>query len=211
MNVRKIFAALGTALLVGALPLAAAADAGISVGPDVSSTGLGVSVGYRLPGNTEVIRAESGNFTASPTFNANGNAYTGKLNLNNVLLDMEFHPHGRSFYGAAGAFINNNTVTASTTSAGVRIGGTNYGAGTADTRVTWANVAPYVGIGFAPLHGGFGFDAGVAYQGSARASVTTNIIGVLPADIASAQTQIQNALNGYQFYPVVGIRYTFGF
>ena len=50
-----------------------------------------------------------------------------------------------------------------------------------------------------------------AYQWNARATVATNIVGVLPADIARAQAQIQNALNGFQFYPVVGIRYTFGF
>jgi hypothetical protein len=211
MKLRTAFSAIGTALLVGLLPLAANADSGISVGPDISTAGLGVSVGYRFPGDNIVLRAESGNLSVNPNFNSNGNAYKGRLNLNNLLLDLEFHPLGRSLYGAVGAFINNNALSASTTSAGVTIGSTNYGAGTANALVTWAKVEPYVGIGIAPMHGGFGFDLGAAYQGNAAVSVTTNIAGVAAADISSAQNQIKNTVNGFQWYPVVGIRYTFGF
>lgn len=211
MNIRTVGSILGAALFIGCLALPADADSGISVGPAISSTGLGVSLGYELVGGNVVLRAQSGNFTINPNFNANGNAYQGHLNLNNVLVDAEIHPLAKSFYVAVGGFINNNNVTASSTSAGVTIGGTNYGAGTVNAKVTWQNLAPFVGIGFAPVHGGFGFDVGAAFQGNARAAVTTNIAGVAPSDILSAQTQIQNAVNGFTVYPVVSLRYTFGF
>jgi hypothetical protein len=68
-----------------------------------------------------------------------------------------------------------------------------------------------VGFGFSPVHGGFGFDLGAAFQGNAMATVTSNIVGVTAADYAAAVTQIQKTLNGYTVYPVVNIRYTIGF
>jgi hypothetical protein len=210
MNVRVACSVLGAALLLGFAPVAAEADTGLVLGVGAGTTGYGVSLGYDLPAGL-VVRAESGNFTYNPNFNANGDAYTGHLKLSNVLVDLELHPLSKAFYIAGGGFINSDTITASTTSTGVTIGGTNYGAGTASTTVTWANLAPYVGIGFSPVHGGFGLDLGAVFQGSARASVTSNIVGVTQADYAAAQTQVQNALNGFQVYPVINIRYTIGF
>lgn len=209
MNFRTL-ALIGAALACGLAPIAARADSGITVGPAIESTGYGVSVGYALPGGV-VLRAQSGNFTYNPNFNANGNTYNGHLNLSNVLIDGEFHPQSKSFYYAVGGLLNSNKINATTTSAGVIIGGTNYGAGTANAAVTWSNFAPFVGIGWAPVKGGFGFDLGAAFQGNAKAVVTTNIVGVTAADIANAQTQIQNSINGFNVYPVIGIRYTFGF
>jgi hypothetical protein len=211
MNLRSA-CSLVAAILFGFIPLTANADTGISVGPDISSTGLGVSLGYKIPDAPVVVRVESGNFTINPTFNSNGNTYNGHLNLSNILVNAEFHPSGKAFYVAAGGFINNNSISASTTSAGVMIGGFNYGAGTANAKVTWPNLAPFIGIGFAPMHGGFGFDLGAAFQGKATAVVTSTFgAAVSPSDYASAQSQIENTVNTITVYPVIGIRYTFGF
>jgi hypothetical protein len=210
MNVRTACSLLAATLLLGLAPAAALADTGLVVGAGVGTTGYGASLGYVLPFGI-VVRAETGAFTYNPNFNANGDPYTGHLKLSNVLADVELHPLSKAFYVAGGGFFNGNSITASTTSAGVTIGGTNYGAGTANAKVTWQNVAPYVGFGFAPVHGGLGFDLGAAFQGSARAVVTSNIAGVTAADYASAQTQVQNAVNGFKVYPVVSLRYTFGF
>jgi hypothetical protein len=210
LSMRSIWAALAGALVLGFAPLAASADTGLVVGGVAGTTGFGASLGYVLPGGI-VVRAQSGNFTINPNFNSNGNAYAGHLQLSNILIDGELHPGGKTFYVAAGGFLNHNVVTASTTSTGVTIGNTNYGAGTANARVTWQNFAPYVGFGFSPVHGGFGFDLGAAFQGNAMATVTSNIVGVTAADYAAAVTQIQKTLNGYTVYPVVNIRYTIGF
>jgi hypothetical protein len=210
MNIRTTLALAGAALALAVAPLAARADTGLTVGPAVGSTGYGASVGYALPGGI-VIRAQSGNFTYNPNFNSNGNTYNGHLVLSNVLVDGELHPGSRPFYYAIGGFINSNTINATTTSAGVVIGNTNYGAGTANAKVTWSNLAPFIGLGWAPMHGGFGVDLGAAFQGSSKTVVTTNIAGVTAADIASAQSQIQNTVNQYQIYPVISVRYSFGF
>jgi hypothetical protein len=210
MKLSSFYVALAGALIIGAAPLAASADTGLVIGAVAESTGLGGTIGYVLPGGV-VLRAQSGNYTYNPNFNSNGDAYMGHLQLNNVLLDGEVHPDGRSFYIAAGALLNNNVVTATTTSAGVIIGNTNYGAGTATARVTWANLNPFVGFGFSPVHGGLGFDLGAAFQGSAKATVTSNIPGVTPADYAAAVTQIQSTVNTLQVYPIIGIRYTIAF
>jgi hypothetical protein len=210
MKVRSIWAVLAGALILGLTPLAASADTGLVVGGAAGTTGFGGSLGYVLPGGI-VVRAQSGNFTYNPNFNSNGDAYAGHLNLNNILIDGEVHPGGKSFYVAAGGLLNNNVVTASTTSAGVTIGNNNYGAGTANARVTWQNLAPFVGFGFSPVHGGFGFDLGAAFQGNAKATVTSNIVGVTAADYAIAVSQIQNTLNGFSVYPIVDVRFTIGF
>lgn len=202
--------ALAGAFVLGLAPPAANADTGLVVGAVAGTTGFGGSLGYVLPGGL-VVRAQSGNFSIDPKFNSDGNAYTGHLNLNNILVDLEIHPLAKSFYVAAGGMLNNNVVTATTTSAGVTIGTTNYGAGTANARVTWQHFAPYVGFGFAPVHGGFGFDLGAAFQGAPKATVTSNIVGVTAADYAAAVTQIEKTLNGFTVYPVVGIRYSIGF
>jgi hypothetical protein len=210
MKLSSFFAALTAALILGLAPLAASADTGLVIGGVAETTGFGASLGYVLPGAI-VVRAQSGNFTYNPNFNSNGDAYAGHLVLSNILIDGEVHPGGKSFYIAAGGLLNNNVITASTTSTGVTIGNNLYGAGTANARVTWQHFAPFVGFGFSPVHGGFGFDLGAAFQGSAKATVTSNIGGVTAADYAAAVTQIQNTLNTIQVYPVVGIRYTIGF
>jgi hypothetical protein len=211
MFIRSTLALVGVALALAVVPVGArAADTGLSIGPALGSTGYGGSLAYALPGGI-VIRAQSGNYTYNFNFNTNGNTYTSKLNLSNVLIDGELHPGSKPFYYAVGGLINNNNITATTTSAGVTIGNTNYGAGTANAKVTWTGVAPYVGIGWAPTHGGFGVDLGAAFQGTSTARVTTNIAGVTAADIASAQNQIQNTVNQYQVYPVLSVRYTWGF
>lgn len=210
MNVRAVRSILVAAMLLGCAPVAARADTGLVVGAGAGTTGYGVSLGYILPAGI-VVRAETGTFTYNPNFNANGDAYTGHLKLSNVLADVEFHPLSQAFYIVGGGLFNGNSITASTTSAGVTVGSTNYGAGTANAKVTWASVAPYVGLGFAPVHGGLGFDLGAAFQGNARAVVTSNIAGVTAADYAQAQAQVQKAVNGFQVYPVVSLRYTFAF
>jgi len=210
MNIRTSLALAGVALALAVAPLAARADTGLTVGPAIGSTGYGASLGYALPGGI-VIRAQSGNYNYNFTFNSNGNPYSAKLNLSNVLVDGELHPGGKPMYYAVGGFINSNAINASTTSTGVTIGNTNYGAGTANAKVTWTGLAPYIGVGWAPVHGGFGVDLGAAFQGSATAVVTTNIVGVTAADIASAQSQIQKTVNQYTVYPVLSVRYTWGF
>lgn len=211
---------LGAALLAfGVVPAAALADShdtGLGAGLAVETSGYGVSLGYTIGGGQQ-IRLQTGNYSLSHNFDANGNNYNGTLNLSNVRLEDDIHVAGGPFFVAVGALSNNNKITATANISGssVTIGGTTYPAPAGsyvNGSVTWTNLNPYLGIGGAPLHGsGFGWDAGVAFAGSAKAVVTTNVPGATAADIESAQNQIQNALNVLNTYPVIGIRYVFGF
>lgn len=198
-------------IVLSLAPPAANAEDGFAAGAAIESTGYGVSLGYALPQGI-VIRAQSGSLTFDRNFHSQGNTFTGKGTVSNVLLDAEFHPKGKRFYYAAGGFLNSNSFSGSTTSAGVIFGTTNYGAGTAQAKVTWPSVSPYIGIGWAPLRKGLGFDLGAAFHGFPKAVVTTNIAGVSTADIASAQDQIQHDVHkDLPIYPVIGLRYTWGF
>jgi hypothetical protein len=196
------------------LPIVARADTATSkvgVGLSVSSLGAGVSVAVPLDA-ASVIRVQTGSFSTSPTIKVNGDSYSGPFTLNNALVDGEFHSGGRPFYLAAGVLIDDNSIRTSTSSAGVTIGNTTYGAGTASATITWNHFAPYLGVGTAPVKGsGFGADLGAAFIGSATVGVTTTIGGVSASDIANAQQQIATVVNKYQIYPVLGVRYTWGF
>jgi hypothetical protein len=216
---KKVYGAMfaaGAALVLGALPLAAAADGGgASVGVSLESLGYGLSLAYPVAQWTD-IRVQSGNFSFNHNFNSNGDTYNGHLNLSNILITGEVHPLNRAFFIAAGGLINSNKVTATATGSTITVGGTTYAApagSSINANVTWNNLNPYIGIGFGPARGsGFGFDLGAAFQGKGKAVVTNNgVPGVTSADIASAQTQIQNTLNGFSTYPVVGVRYSIGF
>lgn len=215
-NLYGVLLAAGAAIAIGAMPLAASADAsGASVGVSLESLGYGISLAYPIAPWTQ-IRVQSGNFTANPNFNSNGDAYNGHLTLSNILVTGEFHPLNRSFFLAAGGLINSNKITASTTGSTITVGGTTYAApagSSINAAVTWNNLNPYIGIGFGPARGsGFGVDLGAAFQGKGKAVVTNNgVPNVTAADIVNAQNQIQNTLNGFSTYPVVGVRYSFGF
>lgn len=209
MKTRRGLALAGAALALALAPLAARADSGLLVGVDAGSTGIGAMLGYAVsPGF--VVRAQTGALDYYSTFNANGDTYTGHLVLNNVLIDGEFHPAGQSFFVAAGGLLNNNAITANTSSAAVTIGNTDYGAGSATARVTWTPFAPYFGIGWSPVRGGLGLDIGGAVQGNSRAVVTSSFgTQVSQSDYALAAQQIENTVNKIQIYPVLSLRYTF--
>lgn len=211
MHVRRGFILAAAGIALCAVPLPARGETALSAGVAIESSGYGVSLGYALPGNV-VIRAQSGSLTFDRDFHSQGNTFTGRGTVSNVLLVGELHPQGKPLYYAAGTFFNSNAFHGNTTSAGVILGSTNYGAGTAQAKVTWPSVAPYIGIGWAPIRGGLGFDLGAAFHGSPRVVVTTDIAGVSAADITSSQDQIHDDVQrDAPVYPVVGLRYTWAF
>ena len=133
------------------------------------------------------------------------------MKLNNLLVTGELHPGGGRGFVAAGMMVDWDRITASTTSSSLQLGSTDYGPGTASIAQTWNRYSPYVGVGVAPARGtGFGADLGFAFHGAGYTALSTNVGGANPADVASAQNQVQSTFGSFRAYPVAGIRYSIG-
>ena len=215
-NIGMVSLVVAAALAVGAAPTVALAQDG-DVGIALESTGYGLSIGYPIA-LAHHLRIQSGNLRTAHNFDAGGNSYTGNINLSNIRLEDDWHlSPNRGFFVSFGAMSNNNTVNANAdvTGSSITIGNTSYVAppgSYVNGNIRWNSFIPYLGIGGAPVHGnGIGWDLGAAFQGPAKVSVSTNVPGTTSADIASTENQIRDSLNGFQVYPVVGVRYVIGF
>lgn len=155
------------------------------------------------------------------TSNGNDTNYTGHLNLESLEALADWHPFTGSFRISGGLVYNNNnlSMTAQPGAGGtVSIGGISYPVGSGqsvDAKIDFNKVAPYLGIGWGrtPKNSGLSFtsDIGILFQGSPKASVTTNITGVAAADINKANSDLNSSLNNFKIYPVIsiGVGYTF--
>lgn len=210
-----VFAFLSGFLL--ASPAAALADT--NVGLVGSSTGAGVSVTVPVSPLADV-RVQTGNGSINATITAGGNPYNGTLKLSNQSLIVDFHPARNAFIISGGAFNNGNTVSAvgQSQNGTITINGQTYTvneAGTVSATASWGNAAPYVGLGFAPMnhHSGFALDAGAAFQGAPSVVLTSS--GSLANDPAfqqnlnQAKDQIRQALQKFNVFPVITLRYSF--
>lgn len=198
--------ALLTAVMA-AVSLPVFADTGIDA--HLSTLGYGVGVGFQA---TDSVVARIGVNQLNRTYTTTSGSvnYTGNLKLSSADLLMDWHLFGGVTHLTAGLVYNNNKVDLTSTGA-YTINGTPY-AGTLNSAVTFNKVAPYLGFGW----GGqmknkglfFNSDIGVLFQGTPKASVSGS--GNASAD-ATAQSDLQNSLNNFRYYPVVsfGIGYAF--
>lgn len=204
------------ATLIFAFSLSALADTTVAV--KASTLGIGVDAAFPI---TESIDARIGINTFSYNINqdSNGANFNGKLNLSSLAALVDWHPRNGSFRISGGAIYNNNRFSMTVVPAGgvVTIGGVNYPvatAGTVSSSVDFGKVAPYLGIGWgsAAKDTGFSFatDIGVMFQGTPRSNVTASGT-VSAADLAKANTDLNDALKDFRYYPVVslGIGYSF--
>lgn len=199
------------------------AFADATVNAKLSTLGLGVEAAIPLTQSLDARIGYNGyryNFDETSTSNGLPTNYSGDLKLNNVQLLADWHPWEGSFRLSGGVIFNNNKfeMTARPSGTTINIGGTPYtvGAGqTVNATVDFNRAAPYLGIGWGrtPKNTGLSFtsDIGVMFQGKPKGSVTTNISGVSQADINRANTDLNDALDNFRFYPVIsfGIGYTF--
>jgi hypothetical protein len=176
----------------------------------------------------------------SATFNKDGIAYNGTLNLRSaeVLYDQYFKG---SFHISPGVMVyDGNKVTATVSvpdNQPFTLGGVTYfsqagndvsGAGALST----LKVAPMILVGFGNLlprssrHFTVNFDLGVVFQGSPKAAlnltggvctapnlgcVNVGTNSVVQANVQSEQTTIDNALSIFKFYPVVSLSFGYKF
>ena len=194
-----------------------------SVGAKVSTLGLG---GEGEMSITDSIGVRVGINYYTYSFSAPEGAinYDFDLNLMSVPILVDWHPLKGSFRLTGGAIYNGNNFEASANYIGtIDIGGTVYSA--ADAGVVKADIefnsfAPYLGFGWDTTFGdeggfGFSFDAGAMFQGSPDASfTTTGLLASDPtfmADLATEDQELQDAMDNFTIYPVVGFGINYRF
>lgn len=196
----------------------------VDVGVSVGTLGVGPELGYVFIPNTFDVRLSSGFFNYNDTQTSSGVTYNGNLTMESVSALADWHPFSGSFRLTGGLAYNGNSASlaAQPSASGTYTfnGNTYTGAqvGTANAKVSFNPVAPYVGIGWGDdsLKSGFHFtsDIGLMYQGSPNVALSASNPthnAQLASDVQAAQTTLQNKLNSYQLYPVVsvGIDYRF--
>jgi len=211
---------LAVALSVLTIPAFADTTANVKL----STLGLGLEAAFPLTQSVDGrIGLNTFKYSINKTSTSNGvnTDYKGDLNLGSVEALADWHPFSGSFRLSGGLVYNNNhlSMTAQPTSGGnVNVGNNNYAVGAGDyvnATIDFNKVAPYLGIGWGrtPKNTGFSFtsDIGVLFQGSPKASVTTNISSVTPADISQANSDLNNSVSSFKVYPVIsfGLGYTF--
>ncbi len=202
----------------------------------ISNTGLadqgefglaakGGTLGAGLEGTmgiTDTVNARVGfnyfpyNYSATES----GVNYDFDLRLLSVPLLLDWHPNGSGFRLTAGAMYNGNEIDGKATNSGtIDINGTNYNAAqvtTLKSAISFNAFAPYVGVGYGNAvdvdrRWNFVLDLGVAYQGDASVKLTTTGSGATAADLNAEAKSLENALENFQWYPVimVGVSYKF--
>ncbi len=195
---------------------------GFTLGPNISTLGLGAEIGYRF--NDYIgLRAGANYWGEDFSHRYAGIDYDVDLTLLSGGAFVDIYPFRRVFRLTGGVRYNANQIDLSATpTTNVDIGGMTFTpaeVGTLDAEVDFRDVAPYAGIGFegSILDGRlvFGADLGVFFQGSPDIDMTTN--GLLASDptflaeLESEVAAIEDDLDVLAFYPVIGFSATFRF
>ena len=172
---------------------------------------------------------------ASSTYDEvdDGIAYKGDLKLSSIGALLDYHPFENGFRLSGGLYSNGNKIEGSSTDAqNADIGDVNYNiVGTLNSNVGFESSAPYLGLGWGNAVNGyknfnFSIDAGVLFQGSPNAQLcgtgtATPTAGGTAVDISNdatflaelekEETNLNNDLKDFKYYPVIsmGVSYNF--
>jgi hypothetical protein len=211
-------------LFVTVLTLIATPVFAVSITPEVSTIGYGVSAGFGVTPLFGIrVAAHTGSY--SRDLHKESIAYNGKLKFQNYGGLVDLYPFASGFRLSAGVFANSNKIDlASKPGQTITVNRVAYptaAIGNITGDVKFNKTSPYGGIGFGtkPSGRGFGltFDLGVLYQGSPKLSVQphpTNPALVPPsfnANLEAERAKTENDIKNYKYYPVVGIGFSFGF
>lgn len=220
---RKSLLSVAVLGLLAAVSPLSHADGAVDVGVSVGTLGVGPEIGYVFVPNQFDARLSSGFFNYNYNQTSSGVAYNGNLTMQSVSALADWHPFAGSFRLTGGLAYNGNSASLSAQPAGgtYTFNGNTYTSqqvGTANAKVSFNPVDPYIGIGWGDdsLKSGFHFtsDIGIMYQGSPNVALSaTNPTNnaQLAADVQAARASLQSRLSSYQLYPVVsvGIDYRF--
>lgn len=216
---------IGSIVLLAAGPALAAEDgrSGFTLGPDVSTLGVGAQAGLRF---NDFLGARLGGNWFEHDFDRSYDDvdYDVDLELGSIGTVLDVYPFGGGFRLSGGVRLNFNQADLSGSPNGsFEIGDTTYAAdeiGSLDGDVDFNTLSPYLGLGYAAtlLDGALelAFDAGAMYHG--RPDVDLSASGgslsddpALQADLAEERAAIEDDLDGFRFYPVVGVSLAYRF
>jgi len=191
-------------------------DPHFTVGPNVSTLGLGAEAGIRL-NDYFGLRIGANYFTYSTDREYEDVEYDADINLLSGGAVLDVYPFGRIFRVTGGVRYNANEVDLdSEPSSNVKIGGQTFTpseVGKLEGDIDFNKVAPYAGLGFEGIfldgNLSLAFDLGVLYQGKPEVSLDSN--GTLANDPAfrdalkEEEDDIEDDISFLGFYPVVSL------
>jgi hypothetical protein len=201
--------------------------ANVGVSAELGTTGVGVHA------SIPVFRTLNARFGVNYfNYNTTGNTsdvdYKFKLKLNTIDALADWHPLENGFRLTAGVLWNGNKVDAkakANKSGQYEINGNFYDAvdaGDLKGRISFNDVAPYLGIGWgnAPNKKGWAFsgDLGVIFQGSPSVSLKNSNCKLGPGncdqlndDLQVERKKLKDEVKDFQYYPVIrfGVGYRF--
>ena len=217
----KTLTAMIAVTALSALALPAYAD--VTVNGKLSTLGLGLEVAFPMISSVDArigLNSFQKNVTQTSTSNGFATNYYGDLNLKTLEALADWHPFEGSFRLSGGLMYNKNNLRLTGLPSGgtINIGGTDYPVAPGEyvsAEVDFNKMAPYLGIGWGrtPKNSGLSFtsDIGVLFQGTPKGIVTTNIPGVAQSDLDQANSDLNDSIKNFKYYPVIsiGIGYTF--
>jgi hypothetical protein len=194
-----------------------------SIGPIISTLGVGAEVGYLFNRNVGV-RANATFFSASRNQSFDDIDFRVKAELLSAGANVDWYPFGGAFRVSGGLRYNGNNakISASPTGA-VNVGNNVYTAaevGTLSGKLSFPAVAPTLTIGvegnpFGARSWTVSVDAGVMFQGAGKVRLSsTGVLANDPtfqADLSRETASIKRDLKRVQVFPVVSVaaRYWF--
>ncbi len=154
--------------------------------------------------------------------------YDFETEFNSIPVLLDIHPFGGSFFLSGGVFFNNNTIgvegTVPPESFPAQYQAYDFLADQVSISgdVEFMPVAPYVGLGWRTNNDnsgwGLGLELGVLYQGApdvtnlrVNAPIDVNDIDEVQQFLAEQESEIEDELSWFEFYPVASLILSYHF
>lgn len=203
-------------VLACAAPGVSAADIGIQVHGGTLGAGASLEIGL---GDNIGARIGFNRFSTEEEWTEGDLDYDADLELDSVHALLDWHPFSGVFRVTGGLLANDNRIDGgANVEAGDQVGdAVAANDGRIGAEVSFADTAPYLGIGWSsrPANRGFSFslDVGVMGQGAPEVALTEeeNVIGVNQDDLDREARTVEDDLSEYDMYPVLqlGMLYRF--
>jgi hypothetical protein len=189
--------------LVSASALAGTADYYPDIRATAGTQGFGGEVSETLIPSYLNLSVQGNYLSAGHNFNQDDTEYRGHARLFTAGLLLNVHPFGNGFRLTAGAYDNENKLTAKNTQTvtdnGIPV------ATNVQVKATFNRFAPYAGLGWVwGQRFTASLDAGVMFQGKAKTSFTVDCTFIGCQSLAQKEEQdVRAEADDYKFYPVI--------
>lgn len=194
-----------------------------SLGLKISTLGVGLEA-ERSFSDSISGRVGINYFTYNYVATINSTEYDFDLNLMTVSALVDWRPFKGSFRISGGVMYNDNHLDANAKSASTyNIGNTLYNnnqVGSLTGKIEFNSMIPYLGLGWDPSFGkdkrfSLLIDMGVVYQGTPEVTLSADGSNAnnptFQSNLQQEEDELQSELDGYEYYPVVGIGLSYRF